>query len=125
MGNNYDVNHAATRHGAWTLGVWRPGSHPQMRHADPAHLFGPPTPQFRGKAKCVVRSILRDQAPDRPRMLLFADVAVVSINRHCLRQGATYLRMSDPLARAGHHRPHATGQLAGHYVNPLSIGSKG
>jgi hypothetical protein len=127
MGNNHDVNHAATRHrhGEWILGVWRPGSHPQMRHADPVHLFGPLTPQFRGKAKCVARSILRDRAPDHPRMLLFADVAVVSINRLCPRKGAMCLRMNGPLALVGHRRPHATGQLAGQYVNLSSIGSKG
>jgi hypothetical protein len=126
MSNNHDVNHAATRHGAWILGVWRPGSHPQIRYAYPAHLFGPPTPQVRGKVKYVVRSsILRDQALDHPWMLLFADVAAVSINRLCLRKAAMCLRMSGPLARAGHHRPHATRQLAGQYVIPFSIGSKG
>jgi hypothetical protein len=79
----------------------------------------------RGEPKCVMRSLLQDQAPGHPRMLLPADVAVVLINLPYPRKGAMCLRMSGPLEPAGHHRAHATRQLVGQYVIPFSIGSKG
>jgi hypothetical protein len=92
--------------------------------------IGPLKPQVHGKAMCIVRSLLRDQAPDQPQILPPSkDVAAVSINQPCLRKGAIYLRMSgtsDPLARAGHHRPHGTRLLAEQrYVILFTIEFKG
>jgi hypothetical protein len=120
-----DVSHAGTHHGPWILGVWLRESHTQMRSAESAQ-FGPPTPQVHGRAKCIVRSLLRDQAPDHPQMLPSEDVAAVSISLLCPRKGAIYPKMSDPLARAGHRRLHGTRQLAERqYGSPITIGFKG
>jgi len=72
----------------------------------------------------MMRSPLLDQVADRPGIPLSEDVAAVSISLPCLRKVVMCLRMSGPLDRAGHHRRHVTGQLAGHVI-PFSIGSKG
>jgi hypothetical protein len=95
----------------------------QMPCAESA-LFGPPTPRFRGEWMRVMRSPLLDQAADHLGMPLSAGVAAVSISLPYLRKVAMCPKMSGPLDRAGHHRPHAMGQLAGHVIL-FSIGSKG
>ena len=74
----------------------------------------------------MVRSLLRDQAPDHPQMLPSEDVVAASISLLCLRKGAIYPKTSDPLARAGHRRLHGTRQLAERqYGIPIMIGFKG
>ena len=57
-------------------------------------------------------------------MPLSAGVAAGSISLPYLRKVAMCLKMSGPLDRAEHHRPHATRRLAEHVIL-FSIGSKG
>ena len=59
-------------------------------------------------------------------MLPSEDVAAVSISLPYLRKDAICLKMSGPLARAGHHRHHGMRRLVEQqYVTPFTIGFKG
>jgi hypothetical protein len=113
-GNRHDVNHVVTLRGAWTPGVWHRESRMQMPCAESA-LFGPPI-RFHGEWTRVMRSPLLDQAADHLGMPLSVGVAAVSISLPYLRKVAMCPKMSGPLDRAGHHRPHATRLLAGHVI---------